>query len=206
METETNTRPLLIPLILTLLMAALAAGVTTCEPAKATPHQKVAAAPPAIERSVPRVTVIDNTGGLWGRHPVRDAVEAWDRSPRIDIRLGLEPVPGTYTAYVQAWDYNDTGWAGLASDLGNGAMVIQLNTNNRMDRDQRTSIIAHELGHVLGIPHPDEHADHGVSGVIAGTPGGRDTVLPTGADYAAMNRAAEVRELGVWKWEDASRG
>lgn len=196
METKTVRRVALYALGLFL---AVAAFVAITSPGAADPPAKTIAAPAQLERIVPTVTVIDNTRGQWG-DALDKAMRAWDRSPRITFQASEVPVPGTYNVYVSARDHQDSGWCGLASYLDSATMHILLNLSEGCagKRDQRIAIAAHELGHALGIDHPTEDAPKGITGVIAGTPGGEPAVVPTGADYAAMREAQRAATAGVF--------
>ena len=202
---ETKTKTVIARWVLAIVWCAVVgvAIAIVCAPAASDTPARTIPAPAALEPKAPTMTVIDNTQGAWGGLVVR-AAEAWDRSPLVNINHSPVPVPGTYNVYVSSYAYGETGWLGIATPLDVATMHIQINTwdgyEQWLDRKNLSSTIAHELGHALGIPHPDEDADPGVSGVIMDTEGGERTALPTGADYAALKRSAASGEGGVFQY------
>jgi len=64
----------------------------------------------------------------------------------------IQPSIGTETKITNIIDRHiDSGWAGLATS--NGEIVLSTIVMPTLNNNQRTNIIAHEFGHILGMEH-----------------------------------------------------
>lgn len=141
-----------------------------------------------------QVTVVDHTGGRW--QGLQAAVEGWNQSPHVHLTLAHSCTPGRYCAVVDAYDQGAT-WAGLTTYLTRSMAHVQLDTTALAGYStvaEQTSVVAHELGHVLGLQH-------------------RDTTEPTvmceageGPNVATLPTAADLRQLAVIARHGADAG
>lgn len=169
-------------LLITLTGVALALTIT--------PHAEAHTAERARPHWEAKVTVVDHTAGTWPN--VGQVAQAWARSRYVAARVATACKVGTYCVTVEAGEYGDTGWYGATSATGQASALIQLNLSYTSDPAQQSAVMCHELGHALGIAHPDETDPAGRVGCIAGTGGEAPgpVALPSYADMA------QVRAIG----------
>ena len=142
------------------------------------------AASAASDRKVVRVTVVDNTAGTWPG--VREVVNGWRRSPYVDAKVAAVCRPHTYCVTLEAAAYGATEWHGQTVPTGATSALVQLNTSVPADAALQSAVLCHELGHTLGVAHPDADDPTGRWGCIAGTEGGGTTPTPSRADLAQL--------------------
>lgn len=134
-----------------------------------------------------RVTVVDNSQGAW--LGVQDAIDAWNASPLVDITMADTCQPGTYCVWMDAADHGTSGWIGLTTPLDAHHAHAQLNTSANPDRAQQTAVACHELGHVLGVDHPDGSQPADTRGCIAAPDPVNGTTVASDADRMELLRA-----------------
>jgi hypothetical protein len=146
------------------------------------------AAPPATAGPAPvvaRMTVVARVNAWPG---LRAVVDGWRRSRYVDIKIAGACRSHTYCVYVEVDDYGQTPWSGETVPLGATVSVTHLNTAIPSDDAQKSAVWCHELGHSLGIAHPDAgEVEADQWGCIAGA---RSTPTPSRADSAQVGALA----------------
>jgi hypothetical protein len=164
-------------------IAALAVALSVAAPAQAQAHSH------RHGHWVARVTVIDHTGGTWPG--VTENVAAWSRSRYVRAKVSDYCVVHTYCVTVEAQPYGDTGWGGATQQTGSTSATVMLNTSAVLTPEQQSGAVCHELGHTLGIAHPDPASSRpGVYGCIASTDPGLFTTVASPADRAQVKAIA----------------
>ena len=158
-----------------------------------------------------RLRVGNNVAGDWNRY-LRGALDEWNQSDTITLEevsgatdpQFCEPVPGT-VQICDWWYGTQTGWLGLTRIYFNAsgdhidAATLQLNNSfmyaprSPYNSDAaRRHTICHELGHTLGLDHPDttscmNNSQHAVFNYVA----------PINDDFRQLRR--------IYEHEDATR-
>lgn len=177
----------------------LTALLTTAAVVTLTPH---AAAPGAVRPAAHpvQVSVVDHTHGQWAG--LTAAVAGWNQSPYVHLTVTDTCQPGTYCAVVVAGYYGPTTWgAQTSAPTAYSGSIVQVNTYTRPrsfpTTASQSAVLCHELGHVLGIPHPDRPAT-GARGCIAGADQNHVTPVASPADLYALARAAHGGPAQPW--------
>jgi Bacterial TSP3 repeat len=164
-------RVMLALVVAAVLLADVGTGVW---PAPSATAQSASPYHWARKRAHFRLRVGNNVKGDWNRY-LRGALDEWNQGETVTlVEVGgatdpqfCEPVPGT--VQVCDWWYGtQTGWLGLTRLYFNrsgdhiDAATVQVNNsflyapNSRYNNDvARRHTLCHELGHTLGLDHPD---------------------------------------------------
>jgi hypothetical protein len=159
--------------LLVLAGAALAAQAATAATSTAVGGHRVA-----------MVTVVDHTNGTWPG--ITAVVDGWRRSRYVDARVAPECRARTYCVTVEADTYGATDWHGQTWPTSATSATVQLNLSIPADAALQSAVWCHEMGHTLGIAHPDDSTPAGRWGCIGGTAGGHPTPTPSRADMAQV--------------------
>lgn len=173
------------------LMAALLSiggcGVLTdppaASPSSSTAHQQRPYTVPPVQ-----VVVVDRTAGDW--QGLEGAVATWDLSPYVDMTLAPECGAAEYCVVVDADAYGRTKWVAQTTYLTPHVGYVELNTAipGYDTYDVQSNVVAHELGHQLGL----HHVPATVPTVMSVQSWGRNVAaLPSFADLAQLERAAQ---------------
>lgn len=153
-----------------------------------------------------QVSVIDRTDGQWSG--LAAAVAGWNRSPYVHLTVRPACEPGVPCAVIVVGLYGPTSWGAQTSAPGAGtgasaayqASLVQLNLSARASfptASQQSAVLCHELGHVLGIPHPTNHRAP-VRGCIAGSDQNHVTPVASDADLKALFLARNGGPAQAW--------
>ncbi len=133
------------------------------------------------------------------RAAVRQAVRMWNALP-VNVRLVPARAGDAADVTVRHADYGTTPWAGLTSWTSNAHRAIERATVHLNDHwtagelpVERLDVVAHELGHALGLRHIPGCAVMNPSGLPErrcrqGAPSGQVACGPQGSDLHALAR------------------
>lgn len=141
-------------------------------------------------RPVP-VAVVDNLSDWNGLGRV---LRGWEASGVVDFMLADDCLDGTYCIVVDEYAHG-TRWGGLTSPLTPDITHVQMNRSalDEHDVSMQAAFLCHEIGHALGIPHPER--PQSAPGCIAGHGGAPE---PTDADHMALYDAQSGRNVQSW--------